>query len=216
MSCTAWGKRASVDDHRAVRLQDESSGQIMKIVAAIGEVVEALRKLLEPISRGNFVWEPRDGKVSLRQRLRSLCRSRKLPEEIRKRWAHANFSEGARAHQHFLKTPERSANEIERENPSMHQRLPRASCSGDRLGNFLNGKSTQRLQSNVEALPPQTEFPMRASLPQREPAQVEKWLKDRVYYRMADKNGAAKKPKFLLHDGPPYANGNIPHRSCAQ
>ena len=56
---------------------------------------------------------------------------------------------------------------------------------------------------------PQTEFPMRASLPQREPAQVEKWLKDRVYYRMVEKNRAAKKPKFLLHDGPPYANGNI-------
>src|SRR6201997_5326313 len=56
---------------------------------------------------------------------------------------------------------------------------------------------------------PQTEFPMRASLPNREPAQVEKWLKDRVYYRMVEKNRTAKKPKFLLHDGPPYANGNI-------
>jgi isoleucyl-tRNA synthetase len=56
---------------------------------------------------------------------------------------------------------------------------------------------------------PQTEFPMRASLPTREPVQVEKWIKDRIYYRMVERNRAAKKPKFLLHDGPPYANGNI-------
>ncbi len=56
---------------------------------------------------------------------------------------------------------------------------------------------------------PQTDFPMRASLPTREPEQVDRWLKDRVYHRMVDKNRAAKKPRFLLHDGPPYANGNI-------
>lgn len=56
---------------------------------------------------------------------------------------------------------------------------------------------------------PQTDFPMRASLPQREPAQVDAWLKDRIYDQMVEKNRTAKKPKFLLHDGPPYANGNI-------
>jgi isoleucyl-tRNA synthetase len=56
---------------------------------------------------------------------------------------------------------------------------------------------------------PQTEFPMRGSLPQREPEQIDKWLKDKVYQRMVEKNRAAKKPKFLLHDGPPYANGSI-------
>ncbi len=56
---------------------------------------------------------------------------------------------------------------------------------------------------------PQTDFPMRASLPQREPEQVDRWLKDRIYFRMVEKNRAAKRPKFLLHDGPPYANGNI-------
>ena len=56
---------------------------------------------------------------------------------------------------------------------------------------------------------PVTDFPMRAGLPQREPEQVERWLKDRVYYRMVERNRAAKAPRFLLHDGPPYANGNI-------
>ena len=56
---------------------------------------------------------------------------------------------------------------------------------------------------------PQTEFPMRGSLPQREPEQVARWLKDKIYFRMVEKNRAAKRPRFLLHDGPPYANGNI-------
>ncbi len=50
---------------------------------------------------------------------------------------------------------------------------------------------------------------MRGSLPQREPEQVARWLKDRIYYRMIDKNRAKKAPRFLLHDGPPYANGDI-------
>jgi len=56
---------------------------------------------------------------------------------------------------------------------------------------------------------PQTEFPMRAGLPQREPQQIERWLKDRIYYRMVENNKKAGKPRFLLHDGPPYANGTI-------
>src|SRR4051812_19132177 len=56
---------------------------------------------------------------------------------------------------------------------------------------------------------PQTDFPMRAGLPEREPEQVARWLKDRIYYRMVEKNRAAKRPRFVLHDGPPYANGNI-------
>ncbi|MGZ3688253.1 MAG: isoleucine--tRNA ligase, partial [Bdellovibrionota bacterium] len=57
---------------------------------------------------------------------------------------------------------------------------------------------------------PQTDFAMRASLPTREPEQVERWLKDRTYYRMVERNQKKKRAgKFLLHDGPPYANGNI-------
>ncbi len=56
---------------------------------------------------------------------------------------------------------------------------------------------------------PQTDFPMRGGLPQREPEQVAGWLKSRVYDRVLEKNRNAKAPRFLLHDGPPYANGNI-------
>lgn len=54
---------------------------------------------------------------------------------------------------------------------------------------------------------PQTEFSMRGNLTQKEPAMLESWAKDETYYEMIKKNGG--KPKFVLHDGPPYANGDI-------
>ena len=54
---------------------------------------------------------------------------------------------------------------------------------------------------------PQTEFPMRAGLPQREPQILARWEKDDLYKQL---RAAAKgREKFILHDGPPYANGNI-------
>lgn len=54
---------------------------------------------------------------------------------------------------------------------------------------------------------PQTDFPMKASLPQREPEQVRKWEAETLYSRMVAKRSNG--PMFVLHDGPPYANGNI-------
>src|SRR5512139_1231154 len=54
---------------------------------------------------------------------------------------------------------------------------------------------------------PQTEFPMRAGLPQKEPELLGHWDKLGLYRRLRE--AAAGKPKFILHDGPPYANGNI-------
>ena len=54
---------------------------------------------------------------------------------------------------------------------------------------------------------PQTDFPMKAGLPQREPEQIKKWENDKVYQKMLDRRNG--KPMFVLHDGPPYANGNI-------
>src|SRR5437867_5117468 len=54
---------------------------------------------------------------------------------------------------------------------------------------------------------PRTEFPMKANLAQREPALVRRWAEARVYERLLAAN--AGKPRFLLHDGPPYANGHI-------
>ena len=54
---------------------------------------------------------------------------------------------------------------------------------------------------------PKTDFPMRGNLPQNEPKQVEKWDKERAYFQILEANQG--KPRFILHDGPPYANGNI-------
>lgn len=54
---------------------------------------------------------------------------------------------------------------------------------------------------------PQTAYPMRGNLPAREPAWIENWEKDRLYYELQKKNEGL--PKYILHDGPPYANGDI-------
>lgn len=54
---------------------------------------------------------------------------------------------------------------------------------------------------------PQTDFPMKASLPQREPLQVEKWKSTQTYRQMVFKRKDSS--PFIFHDGPPYANGNI-------
>ncbi|QPF85984.1 isoleucine--tRNA ligase [Bradyrhizobium genosp. L] len=54
---------------------------------------------------------------------------------------------------------------------------------------------------------PQTEFPMRAGLPQREPEILNYWNEIGLYDRL--RRNAEGRAKFVLHDGPPYANGNI-------
>ena len=54
---------------------------------------------------------------------------------------------------------------------------------------------------------PQTEFSMRANLPQKEPAILDDWNKQDLYHKVLKHN--AGKPSFNLHDGPPYANGDI-------
>jgi len=53
---------------------------------------------------------------------------------------------------------------------------------------------------------PKTDFPMRAGLPTREPAWLERWERIGVYDRLREKAGRAP---FILHDGPPYANGHL-------
>ncbi|MFD2174627.1 isoleucine--tRNA ligase [Rhodobacter lacus] len=53
---------------------------------------------------------------------------------------------------------------------------------------------------------PETEFPMRANLPKREPEWLERWARIGIYDRLREKEG---RPSFVLHDGPPYANGHL-------
>jgi isoleucyl-tRNA synthetase len=54
---------------------------------------------------------------------------------------------------------------------------------------------------------PKTDFPMRAGLPQKEPEILARWRKLGLYARLRAE--AQGRPRFVLHDGPPYANGNI-------
>ncbi len=54
---------------------------------------------------------------------------------------------------------------------------------------------------------PKTDFPMRANLPEKEPQILEYWENMDIYKKMLEKN--ENKPSYILHDGPPYANGDI-------
>ncbi|MER8750053.1 isoleucine--tRNA ligase [Mesorhizobium sp. M1050] len=54
---------------------------------------------------------------------------------------------------------------------------------------------------------PQTDFPMRAGLPEKEPLLVKRWQDMDLYRKLRE--SAAGRTKYVLHDGPPYANGNI-------
>ena len=54
---------------------------------------------------------------------------------------------------------------------------------------------------------PKTDFPMKASLAQREPQRLKNWQEKGLYQRVRE--ASAGRPKFILHDGPPYANGGL-------
>ena len=54
---------------------------------------------------------------------------------------------------------------------------------------------------------PKTTFSMKANLPIKEPKILEKWEKDKIFNKLRKKSKG--KEKFILHDGPPYANGHI-------
>ncbi|MDH4230008.1 MAG: isoleucine--tRNA ligase [Nitrospirota bacterium] len=54
---------------------------------------------------------------------------------------------------------------------------------------------------------PATSFPMKGNLPQREPERLARWQADGLYARIREHS--AGRPRFVLHDGPPYANGHI-------
>ena len=54
---------------------------------------------------------------------------------------------------------------------------------------------------------PDTPFPMRGDLAKREPAWISQWEENHVY--QAIRAASRGRPRFVLHDGPPYANGDI-------
>ena len=56
---------------------------------------------------------------------------------------------------------------------------------------------------------PQTAFPMRANLTGNEPLRLESWERDDLYHRIQEKRRSENAPPFILHDGPPFANGDV-------
>lgn len=56
---------------------------------------------------------------------------------------------------------------------------------------------------------PRTDFPMKANLPQREPELLAWWEQERLYERIQEEGKRQNRPLYILHDGPPYANGRI-------
>lgn len=68
-------------------------------------------------------------------------------------------------------------------------------------------ETTEKFDYSKTLYLPETEFPMRAGLPQKEPEMAAKWKEMGLYKKL--RASAAGREKFVLHDGPPYANGNI-------
>lgn len=68
-------------------------------------------------------------------------------------------------------------------------------------------KEVDKLDYNKTINLPKTDFPMRASLPQREPEAVKHWDETHLYDEML--RHRADRPQYILHDGPPYASGDI-------
>jgi isoleucyl-tRNA synthetase len=65
----------------------------------------------------------------------------------------------------------------------------------------------RKMEYKDTLLMPKTEFPMRGNLPQREPDLQAKWEEMNIYQKVQDRTKG--RPMFVLHDGPPYANGDI-------
>jgi isoleucyl-tRNA synthetase len=74
-------------------------------------------------------------------------------------------------------------------------------------GPQMNDTSAKGLDYSKSLYLPQTQFPMRAGLPQKEPEILARWQAMDLYKLMRE--AGRGRPKFVLHDGPPYANGNI-------
>ena len=71
----------------------------------------------------------------------------------------------------------------------------------------VKGKMSNEKKYNETLNLPQTDFPMRGNLPQKEPDILKKWEEMDIYKVVQEKTKG--RPQFILHDGPPYANGNI-------
>ena len=73
--------------------------------------------------------------------------------------------------------------------------------------NPMNDQSDKGPDYTQTLFLPKTDFPMRAGLPQKEPEILARWAREDLYGKL--RASAKGRDKFVLHDGPPYANGNI-------
>ena len=78
-------------------------------------------------------------------------------------------------------------------------------CSSMTTDNHSTDSKAKDYKSTLNL--PTTDFPMKGNLPQREPEQIERWRALGLYQKMREARSG--RPQFILHDGPPYANGEI-------
>jgi len=78
----------------------------------------------------------------------------------------------------------------------------------NQTGKEKSGEKEQNKWSATICLP-KTDFPMRAQLPEKEPKIVEYWQTNSIFKKILESRKASGAPSFVLHDGPPYANGNF-------
>ena len=71
----------------------------------------------------------------------------------------------------------------------------------------MSNEKSAKVASKYPVNMTETPFPMRGDLAKREPKWVKEWQDKKIYQRI--RKASANRPKFILHDGPPYANGDI-------
>src|SRR3954452_12085785 len=91
-----------------------------------------------------------------------------------------------------------------------HHSTPSSSCfralgSAGKEGSIMRVQPMSDLKSTLNL--PKTDFPMKANLPQNEPKMLARWEDMGIYQRIREARKGA--PTYVLHDGPPYANGPI-------
>jgi isoleucyl-tRNA synthetase len=78
---------------------------------------------------------------------------------------------------------------------------------GHSMSDNKPSKPSSKPQSRYPVNMPETAFPMRGDLAKREPQWVKQWQERKVYQKIRE--ASRGREKFILHDGPPYANGDI-------
>src|ERR1700758_2392564 len=71
----------------------------------------------------------------------------------------------------------------------------------------MSGPNTEKVDYSQTLNLPKTDFPMKGDLPKREPERLKAWDEQKLYEKMQERQKGRK--TFVLHDGPPYANGHI-------